>query len=478
MPGARLLVPPASLGRLARGLLLLLAGVALVAGSLPAPAAAVGGDSYVQLSNQKRASGGLAPVALSAAADQIAVERAEQLAASDVFAHDMAYVGRRLKEIGVCHSTYGEIIAWEKGYASYSYQRTIEAWWASPGHRAIMVGDYNGAGGSWSVSSKSGITYSVMIFVKLCAPAATQSATTITRLAGADRYATAAAVSAQRFAPGVSVAYVATGENFPDALAVGALAAVQDAPVLLVRAGSLPAATADELARLRPGRIVVVGGPSVVSDGVVAALARYTTGGVRRVAGPDRFATAAAVSASGFRAGVPVAYIATGMDFGDALVGGPAAARDGGPVLLARTDALPASTASELARLRPGRIVVVGGPTGIGDGVVATLQRYTTGSVSRLAGGDRYQTGVAVSSTFAAGTQTVYVATGEGYADGLTGGATSGGFPGPLVLVPSASLPSVVAGELQRLAPRHVVVVGGPSVISDAVVGAIDAALP
>src|SRR5918992_4504722 len=289
MPGARLLVPHASLGRPARGLLLLLAAVALVAGSLPAPAAAVGGDTYVQLSNQKRASAGQGPVELSAAADQIAVERAQQLAASDVFAHDMAYVGRRLKEIGVCHSTYGEIIAWEKGYASYSYQRTIDAWWASSGHHAIMVGDYNGAGGSWALSSKSGITYSVMIFVKLCAPPATQSATTITRLAGADRYATAAAVSAQRFAPGVSIAYVATGRGFADALAGGPGAARDGGPILLARSDALPASTASELARLRPGRIVVLGGPSGIGDAVVTALDRYTTGSVSRVAGGDRY---------------------------------------------------------------------------------------------------------------------------------------------------------------------------------------------
>jgi hypothetical protein len=109
------------------------------------------------------------------------------------------------------------------------------------------------------------------------------------------------------------------------------------------------------------------------------------------------------------------------MEFPDALVGGPAAARDGGPLLLARRDALPASTAAELARLRPARIVVLGGPTGVGDAVVNALKGYTSGSVTRLTGADRYRTGVAVSSTFAAGTSTVYIATGEAFADGLGG---------------------------------------------------------
>ncbi|TME34298.1 MAG: hypothetical protein E6I62_02760 [Chloroflexi bacterium] len=60
----------------------------------------------------------------------------------------------------------------QKGYPTHSYQRTIDQWWASPGHHAIMVGDYNVAGGSWSVSSSGG-TYSVMVFVKTCAPTST-----------------------------------------------------------------------------------------------------------------------------------------------------------------------------------------------------------------------------------------------------------------------------------------------------------------
>jgi putative cell wall-binding protein len=56
------------------------------------------------------------------------------------------------------------------------------------------------------------------------------------------------------------VVYVATGENFPDALGAAAAAAVQGGPVLLVRNTSIPAATAAELARLSPNVIYVAGG--------------------------------------------------------------------------------------------------------------------------------------------------------------------------------------------------------------------------
>src|SRR5690606_31330873 len=77
----------------------------------------------------------------------------------------------------------------------------------------------------------------------------------VTRVFGADRYETAARVSATAFAPGVDVAYVASGQNFPDALAGAAVAARDGAPILLVTQNSIPATVRAELDRLDPGRI-------------------------------------------------------------------------------------------------------------------------------------------------------------------------------------------------------------------------------
>lgn len=161
-------------------LVVALAAGALLLGIVAGPALAVGGSEFVSLTNVKRASVGLGPVSLSSPVDQIAVERGNQMARADVLAHDLPYVTTRLGQLGVCWTGVGEIIAWEKGYPTHSYQRTIDQWWASPGHHAIMVGDYNVAGGSWSVSATGG-TYSVMVFVKTCAstPAPTNSAPTI-----------------------------------------------------------------------------------------------------------------------------------------------------------------------------------------------------------------------------------------------------------------------------------------------------------
>jgi spore germination protein YaaH len=93
----------------------------------------------------------------------------------------------------------------------------------------------------------------------------------LTRLAGSDRYATAAAVSAATYAPGVPVVYLATGANFPDALAGAAAAGYQRGALLLVARDSLPAATKAELARLKPARIVVLGSTAAISSAVPPA---------------------------------------------------------------------------------------------------------------------------------------------------------------------------------------------------------------
>jgi putative cell wall-binding protein/uncharacterized protein YkwD len=456
-----------------------LLAVTAALGAAPARTLAAGGQTFVQLANVKRASVGLGPVAFSSVIDQVSVERAAQMVQSDTLTHDLAYVQQRFSALGICYSSVGEIVAWSSG-GTYDPQMSIDAWWKSAPHHAIMVGDYNAAGGAYKGLSASGKTYAVMLFAKLCSPPAASTTSNVIRVAGSDRYATAAAVSRSAYGANVPVAYVATGATFPDALSAAPAAAKAGGPVLLTAGSYLPSATAGELARLRPGRIVVVGSSAVVSDAVMRALDGYTAGSVTRLAGRDRYATAAAISRSSFGSGVPVAYVATGAAFADAESGGAAAGRQRGPVLLVKQDAIPGATATELGRLRPQRIVVLGSSAAISNAVASALSKYTSGSVSRLAGSDRYATAVAVSRATYGSTvpSTVYVATGMKFPDGLAGAPAAALAPGPLLLVRPDALPSSVANELQRLGADEVVVLGSSGAISDSVLRAIEAATP
>ena len=304
-------------------------------------------------------------------------------------------------------------------------------------------------------------------------PPAEAAGMAVQRFGGADRFATAALVSANHFAPGVPAVHVATGANFPDALAGGPAAARAGGPILLVTRTQIPSATRAELTRLRPARIIVLGGSGVVSDSVASALAAFHAGGgVSRIGGADRYATAAAVSRATFSPGLATVYVATGLAFPDALVGGAAAARAGSPVLLTRPGGLPASTEAELKRLAPARIVVLGGPNAVGQGVVAQLRTLaTSGSVTRLAGVDRYATAAAISAaSFPAGVPALYVATGLAFPDALVAVPAAASSGAALTLVPgSASVPSVIRKEAARLRPGRLALLGGVAAMNERV---------
>jgi putative cell wall-binding protein len=92
----------------------------------------------------------------------------------------------------------------------------------------------------------------------------------VTRRAGTDRYGTAVAISQAEHAPGVAGVFLATGENFPDALAAAPIAGLTGAPVLLVHQGCVPPEVNAEITRLNPGVIVVLGGPSALSPAILA----------------------------------------------------------------------------------------------------------------------------------------------------------------------------------------------------------------
>jgi hypothetical protein len=97
------------------------------------------------------------------------------------------------------------------------------------------------------------------------------------------------------------VVYVATGENFPDALGAGPAAAIVKGPILLVSLNAIPGETAAELTRLAPDKIIIVGGTAVVSASVETGLGAYA-GTVERIAGANRYDTAAKLSAATYPA--------------------------------------------------------------------------------------------------------------------------------------------------------------------------------
>jgi putative cell wall-binding protein len=195
-----------------------------------------------------------------------------------------------------------------------------------------------------------------------------------------------------------------------------------------------------------------------------------------RVNGPERTATAVALSERAFPDGAGVVYIARSDLFPDALVGGPLAARDGGPVLLVHPDRIPAPTTAEIVRLAPERLVVLGGAAAVSDEVVAMLEQQTGVAAARLPGGDRYGTAaLASASAYPDGADTVFVVTGQNFPDALAAGAAAARIDAPVLLATRDGIPAVTAAELVRLAPGRIIVVGGSAAVGPEVEAALAA---
>lgn len=314
------------------------------------------------------------------------------------------------------------------------------------------------------------------------------------RLWGANREETAAEVALAAFPDGAGEVVIASGATFPDALAGGPLAAVAGGPLLLTGRDALSLDAARALDSLQPETVTVLGGSAAIGPAVVDTL---TTRGhaVRRLAGPERVATAAAVAAA--LGPAPRVFLASAADFPDALTAAAPAGLLAAPVLLTGRDALAPEVRELLATGGAREVVVAGGEAAVGAGVVEELTSLGV-AVTRLAGPDRFATSRAVNdwavgelacdpapggpettTPGAAETATaaacldpsgLVVARGDVFADALAGGPLAAARRHLLAIVPRTdvrSSPDVAAyldGRDAGLA--RVTLLGGPAALS------------
>jgi probable HAF family extracellular repeat protein len=200
----------------------------------------------------------------------------------------------------------------------------------------------------------------------------------VSRTFGADRYTTAAQISAQNYTSPQATVYIANGQNFPDALGGAALAGRDGAPLLLVPAtGPLPAPVLAELQRLAPTSIVIFGGTGAVSAAMIANIVAATGVTPTRTFGATRYDTAAAIASTNYTNPQPLVYVANGQNFPDALAGAALAASKGAPLLLVPTSgALPTSVANELNALHPDSIVIFGGTGAVSTSMEELIAKY------------------------------------------------------------------------------------------------------
>jgi putative cell wall-binding protein len=294
----------------------------------------------------------------------------------------------------------------------------------------------------------------------------------ITRLGGADRYATAVEIAKKGWPTGASTVVLAVGTNYPDALAATPLAAIKDAPILLTTTAATPKVTLDEIKTLNPTNIILLGSTTAIS---AAQETTFKNSGysVTRYGGANRYETAQiignVVEALG---GSKTAVLVTGLNYPDALSMGSIAAMNKMPIIFSTATDLPGETKTFISANKITNIVSVGYTATNATIVSQTKSAVGASNITYITGPDRYATSLAIVNHYKSGfADGVTVATGANFPDALTGGPLAAKLKFPVLLVnPATGASAGTKNYVKGLSSPDIYVYGSTATPTDAIV--------
>lgn len=194
---------------------------------------------------------------------------------------------------------------------------------------------------------------------------------TVSRFEGIDRYATAREIAAKGFPTGAPIVFLASGADFPDALAASAAAGHLGGPVLLVPGGAtaVDPQTRALIESLGAATIVIAGGTGVVTSALeldARTIPGVTT--VERRGGITRFETAALLNEYAFT-DASAGFIASGFDFPDALSAAAIAGAQGAPLALSNGVCTFVTTLDQFIEFEVTSVTLAGGTGVLGPSV-------------------------------------------------------------------------------------------------------------
>lgn len=282
---------------------------------------------------------------------------------------------------------------------------------------------------------------------------------------------------------------LANGMDFPDALTANGLVKYYDAPILLTDGNKLAPSVEKFIEDYDVEGVIILGGTAAVNPALESALEKQglTT---TRLFGDNRYGTSAAVAqriASLNDGKLPMidveeanvdtrfqAFVASGMDFADALVASVPAAIYGAPILLTAPNAVPAETTKVINDYKVVSGIVVGGDAAI---TPATYTNLNIATKERIYGENRQLTSMRVAERFFPQAGSAFVAGGLRFPDALVGGALSAEKEAPILLSNSADLTPAVKDYIVKHKITDVVILGGTNAVSTNVQGQLNAAV-
>ena len=269
-----------------------------------------------------------------------------------------------------------------------------------------------------------------------------QNKINVDTIKGVDRYKTSAKISQQTFPNHIKTVVLASGENFADSLVAGSLANKENAPVLLTQKEKLPQVIKDEITRLKPEEVIIVGGEKSVN---IKGLKN-----VKRLAGKDRFETSVEVYKHVNPNGKVA--LASGLNFADALCATPLSSKENLPIILTDGHNLPKGITKDKVAL------IFGGEKSVN---IKGLE-----NTRRLAGADRYETALIIAKEFG-NLEKFVLADGRNYPDALSVGPLAHKNNQPILLT-DPSHTEFIKQIVRDNNTKEITVVGGEQSISKA----------
>jgi serine protease len=290
----------------------------------------------------------------------------------------------------------------------------------------------------------------------------------VERIAGSSRYETSLAFSNRIADHSLDYVIVASGENYPDALAGGVLNNVLNATTLLVNEKSeIQTKVINEAKRLlKPkGKVIILGGTKAVSDKVEKEFKKHFS--VERIKGENRTKTSLEI-AKRVTAKPSEVFIVSGLDFADALSIVPYATQSKLPVLLNDSKtSLNKDIKQYLKENKVSKVTLIGGTAVLSKTVVDSLKSAGVKEIKRIAGISRYHTALEVAKTYYPTVKVVGIANGKNFPDALSGSHFAAVNKMPIILVDGKTIVPDVKSYLMKAGVTSYYVYGGNKVVSE-----------
>ncbi|MBV4450440.1 cell wall-binding repeat-containing protein [Clostridium tyrobutyricum] len=294
----------------------------------------------------------------------------------------------------------------------------------------------------------------------------------VTRIYGNNRYETCLNISKKFNNQKVDNVIIASGNNFPDALAGSVLSKKLNAPILLADRGVEGSMNSIDYLKKHfnyDGKIYVLGEKGSVSKEYVNYIKNLGCKNIIRLGGSDRFDTnKKIVDTLDVEKGTPV-VITNAYGFADALSVSSVASSKGYPILMSNSSNLSDRIKQKIKDIQPSKIYLIGGTGSLNNSIISQAKNLVPqlgdDNIVRIGGATRYDTSLAISKYFNMNSDTAVITSGKNFPDALSGSALAAQKNAPIILTDGQDISSQKK-YLDNTEYKNLILLGGTGAIN------------